>query len=151
SWEDAKTYCEWLSKKTGVSFKLPTEAQWEKAARGTDGRKYPWGEQEPNKNLANFNQDIGKTSPVGSYPKGASPYELLDMAGNVWEWCGDWYAGYSSDPQTNPAGPAGGSFRVVRGGGWDYSAGGLRCSFRIVSDPSVRGSGLGFRLCQDNK
>ncbi|MCP5050116.1 MAG: SUMF1/EgtB/PvdO family nonheme iron enzyme, partial [bacterium] len=109
SWHNASAYCEWLSKKTGVTFKLPTEAQWEKAARGTDGLKYPWGEQVPSKNLANFSSNIGKTSPVGSYPNGASPYGLLDMAGNVWEWCGDWYAGYSSEPQKNPTGPASGS------------------------------------------
>lgn len=91
SWDDASAYCQWLSQKTGLRFNLPTEAQWEKAARGNDQRKYPWGNQEPDKNLANFGFDIDKTTPVDSYPAGASPFGLLDMAGNVWEWCSDWY------------------------------------------------------------
>jgi formylglycine-generating enzyme required for sulfatase activity len=104
SWDDAAAYCEWLSQKTGLKFILPTEAQWEEAACGNDQRKYPWGSKEPYIGLANFNRNIGKTTPVGSYPEGASSYGLLDMAGNVWELCSDWYeAGYYKDSyQKNP-------------------------------------------------
>lgn len=152
SWEDAGAYCDWLSKKTGLKFKLPTEARWEKAARGTDGRKYPWGGKEPDETLANFGGKIGKTTPVGLYPAGASPYGLPDMAGNVWEWCSDWYGSdyYKNAPKKNPPGPASGADRVLRGGGWDSGAMGLRCSVHGVGGPSDRGSGVGFRLCQDN-
>jgi len=151
SWDDAAAYCEWLSQKTGLRFNLPTEAQWEKAARGNDPRKCPWGSREPDKNLANFGVNIGKTTPVGSYPAGASPYGLLDMAGNVWEWCSDWYeAGYyKNSPLKNPTGPNSGSGRVIRGGSWYYYGRYLRCTDRGDGGPSGRGSGLGFRLRQD--
>jgi formylglycine-generating enzyme required for sulfatase activity len=151
SWNDANAYCDWLSKKTGLKFKLPTEAQWEKAARGEDGRKYPWGKREPDGKLANFDDSIGKTSPVGSYLQGASPFGLLDMAGNVWEWCADWYGSdyYKNSPDKNPMGPEDGTSRVLRGGGWSYIADGVRCAFRDFVDPSVRDFDVGFRLCQD--
>jgi serine/threonine-protein kinase len=152
SWEDARAYCDWLSNKTGLNFKLPTEAQWEKAARGTDGRKYPWGNREPDDTLANFEGKIGKTTPVGSYPDGASPYGLLGMAGNVWEWCSDWYGSdyYKNASKKNPPGPESGPFRVMRGGGWYFYAVDLRCSNRFIVYPSFRNSFVGFRLCQDN-
>jgi formylglycine-generating enzyme required for sulfatase activity/predicted Ser/Thr protein kinase len=152
SWNDVSEYCKWLSGKKGVNFKLPTEAQWEKAARGTDGRKYPWGDPEPDETLANFNFKIEKTTPVDSYPKGASPYGLLDMAGNAWEWCSDWYGSdyYRNAPKENPTGPKSGPYRVLRGGGWGYYAGDLRCSSRFYDRPSYRYYDVGFRLCQDN-
>jgi hypothetical protein len=152
SWNDAAAYCKWLSDKTGLNFKLPTEAQWEKAARGIKGRKYPWGGREPDDTLANFAGKIGKTTPVGSYPAGASPYGLLDMAGNVFEWCSDWYGSeyYKNAPKENPTGPDGGTDRVMRGGGWNEYAGSLRCSSRDHFRPSLRGHNVGFRLCQDN-
>jgi formylglycine-generating enzyme required for sulfatase activity len=150
-WEDANAYCNWLSKKKGLNFKLPTEAQWEKAARGSDGRKYPWGNNEPDEILANFNEKVGKTSPVGSFPIGASPYGLLDMAGNVSEWCNDWYGDdyYKNSPKDDPTGPSGGSDRVKRGGSWRNFAGTIRCAVRGKCKPSVRVDHLGFRLCQD--
>jgi formylglycine-generating enzyme required for sulfatase activity len=153
SWEDANAYCKWLSKKKGLDFKLPTEAQWEKAARGSDGRKYPWGNNEPGETLANFDSKVGKTSPVGSYSNGASPYGLLDMAGNVWEWCYDWYEAdyYNKSPEKNPKGPESGSHRVFRGGSWSNDAVDLRCAYRNYDGPSYRIVNLGFRLCQDNK
>jgi formylglycine-generating enzyme required for sulfatase activity len=162
SWDDANAYCQWLSKKTGLKFKLPTEAQWEKAARGTDGRKYPWGNHDPYYNGQYYaNYDPGKddadgyiyTAPVGSFPNGVSPYGLLDMAGNVWEWCSDWYDEnyYRSSPDKNPAGPQSGSNRVVRGRSWSLDAWGLRCANRNGFGPSDRNGGLGFRLRQDNK
>ncbi|MCP5054376.1 MAG: formylglycine-generating enzyme family protein [bacterium] len=155
SWYHAADYCKWLSNKAGISFKLPTEAQWEKAARGTDGRKYPWGEQEPNKNLTNFNEDINKASPVGSYPQGTSPYGLLDMAGNVWEWCRDWYAPFSyfntRIAQRNPTGPVDGAYRIIRGGSFLDKGWRLRCFERNYTDPSYQNTDVSFRLCQDNQ
>ena len=165
SWDDAVDYCRWLSQKTGLRFKLPTEAQWEKAARGNDQRKYPWGNTEPYYNgkwYANYcayeswekrgEDGFTYTAPVGSYRLGASPYGILDMAGNVWEWCSDCYeAGYyKNSPLKNPAGPGGGSIRVVRGGSWKYSgARFLRCANRFYFRPADRGGDLGFRLRQD--
>ena len=92
TWDDAAAFCRWLSEATGQEFRLPTEAEWEKAARGTTGRLYPWGDEPPDKNRCNFNQNVGDTTPVGQYPRGATPDTgVLDLAGNVWEWCSDWY------------------------------------------------------------
>jgi formylglycine-generating enzyme required for sulfatase activity len=164
SWDDANSYCKWLSKKTGLRLKLPTEAQWEKAARGTDRRKYPWGNHEPfyrEKWYANYaahnswekrgEDGFEFTAPVDSYSQGASPYGVLNMAGNVWEWCNDWYGSdyYKNSTDKNPIGPAGGTYRVLRGGGCYNSADGIRCAFRFSGDPSYRGYVVGFRLCQD--
>jgi eukaryotic-like serine/threonine-protein kinase len=113
-WEDARDYCQWVG---GV---LPTEAQWEKASRGVDGNIYPWGNDAPSCKLANFNRCSGDTSAVGSYPSGASPYGVLDMAGNVEEWVLDWYQAdyYQSSPTQNPPGPTSGSSHILRGGSW---------------------------------
>ncbi len=153
SWNDAASYCEWLNKKTGLRFNLPTEAQWEKAARGTDSRIYPWG-NEFDKNKCNSGESgLKKTSPVGKFPEGASPYGCLDMAGNVWEWCSDWYDEkyYEKSPGKNPPGPADGEYRVLRGGNWFNDAWHVRAAYRSGYEPSFRWFNAGFRLSQGQK
>jgi serine/threonine-protein kinase len=150
SWYDAQTYCEW------AGGSLPSEAQWEKAARGTAVQAYPWGDGVPNCNLANLYDEnqgeycVGDTSKVGSYEAGASQYGALDMAGNVWEWVSDWYdPDYYEDSSTdNPKGPetnAYGDYRVLRGGSWNLVVRYLRVSFRLRYFPGFSLNNLGFR------
>ena len=144
SWNDAKAYCEWAGRQ------LPTEAQWEKAARGTDGRLYPWGNQAPSSTLANYNQNVKNTSAVGKYPAGTSPYGALDMAGNVWEWVADWYGDtyYAGSPDRNPTGPTSGQQRVLRGGAWINVASYVRTTSRFQNAPAGRVNGDGFRCAR---
>ncbi len=162
SWEDAMAYCQWLSKRIGCNFRLPIEAEWEKAARGTDGRLYPWGNSPPSGNKANFaanipnfdrrNNTIDQKSkyatPIGSYPEGSSPYGAMDMAGNVYEWCLDWYS--SSNPTSlkkDLQSPKSGTYRVLRGGSWFSGSRCLRTTFRTSAKPTSRYFHIGFRLC----
>jgi formylglycine-generating enzyme required for sulfatase activity len=134
-----------------TGYRLPTEAEWELVAQYDDERTYPWGSAAPTCTLANYRPSgycVGWTSPVGTYPAGASSLGLQDMAGNVWEWCNDWYESFSSSQQSNPAGPASGSYRVKRGGCWYFSATGLPCAYRNHGSPSYTDYGNGFRLCR---
>jgi formylglycine-generating enzyme required for sulfatase activity len=148
SWYEAAAYADWLSKKTGKEYRLPTEAEWEKAARGTDGREYPWG-NDFNEKLCNSSEcKLDRTSPVGIFTKGESLYGCLEMAGNVLEWCTDWFDGgyYKNSPKKNPRGPKDGSLRVRRGGCWFAGASHCRAAYRSDFHPAARVNVVGFRL-----
>lgn len=139
-WIQANQYCNW------VDGSLPTEAQWEKAARGPDGNKFPWGNESPNCSLANYDGCKGNTTKVGSYPEGVSYYGVMDMVGNVWEWVNDWYSPlYDPNQLYNPLGPSSGKQKVVRGGAWSDSSRSLSSYVRLPLAPTASFYTTGFR------
>jgi formylglycine-generating enzyme required for sulfatase activity len=158
---DAIAFCEWLSAQDRKKYRLPTESEWEYAARGSDGRSYPWGEKLDAGNLANFadrrtnfawrDPDIddgyAETSPVGAYPRGVSPFGIEDMAGNVWEWCLDFFEPYKDKPRTNPrAGSPATGKRIYRGGSWKSRPASLRTTTRNFNMPTYSSNDVGFRI-----
>ncbi len=157
---EANKFCQWLSSHERRKYRLPTEAEWEYAARGKDGRKYPWGNQEGRGDLGNFadrntvfawsdreiDDGFAESSPVGAFPVGASPFGIEDMAGNVWEWCSDFLEPYRGKAKTDPHGPASGAKRVYRGGSWKSRFNSLRATTRGSNVPNYSCNDLGFRV-----
>jgi len=144
NWYEALEFCDWMAKKTGYPIHLPSEAEWEKAARGTDGQIFPWGDEFP---TAELTSNIINGHQVGCFPKGASPYGVLDMAGNVFEWVSDWYDDqyYHQSPYRNPQGPLDGTLKVCRGGDWWDDIWYLRAASRYDEEPNKSNYRTGFR------
>ena len=157
---EAIKFCQWLSTREHKKYRLPTEAEWEYAARGTDGRKYPWGNYQGRGDLANFadkntvfawsdheiDDGYPESSPVGAFPLGASPFGMEDMGGNVWEWCLDYVEPYRGTSRVNPRGPTSGTKRIYRGGSWKSRFNSLRTTGRSSNVPSFSCNDLGFRI-----
>ncbi|HZR78986.1 MAG TPA: formylglycine-generating enzyme family protein [Chthoniobacterales bacterium] len=160
SYLDAVKFCQWLSTRERRKYRLPTEAEWEYAAKGSDNRKYPWGNHDGRGDLANFadkntvfawsdreiDDGYPESSPVGAFPLGASPFGIEDMAGNVWEWCLDYFELYRAGAKTNPRGANSGTKRIHRGGSWKSRFSSLRTTARSSNVPGFLCNDLGFRI-----
>lgn len=151
-WQDANRYCQWASRR------LPTDAEWERAARGTDERTYPWGNEPPSAEHARFAKNYQNSvyqdgvAAVGVHPKGASPFGIDDLSGNAWEWVADWFTeSFSRTDTRNPKGPASGTDKVLRGGGWYDAPERLISTKRMHAPPEHRGDSVGFRCASDVK
>jgi formylglycine-generating enzyme required for sulfatase activity len=145
-WHDAVAYCDWLAEVTGRPYRLPSEAEWEKGARGTDGRIYPWGNEWDAERCSSYDGGKRDITPVGAYPEGASPYGLLDMAGNVWEWTRSVYKSYPYDPDDSRENLQAKGYRVLRGGSFGNYREVLRCASRLRGYLNVLSSINGFRV-----
>jgi formylglycine-generating enzyme required for sulfatase activity len=148
SWFDALVFCRWASDLTNKQVRLPTEAEWEKAARGTDGRLYPWGNEFDAQFLNCGEAKISGTTPVDGFSAGVSPYGVWDMAGNVWEWVNDWYKSdyYAERVTLNPQGPETGYYKALRGGAWFSDQAHVRAADRTHFNPENRYDYVGFRV-----
>jgi formylglycine-generating enzyme required for sulfatase activity len=150
TWHDGVAFCAWLRAETGRPFRLPTEAEWEKAARGTDSRTYPWGDNPPDRDRCNFDQPerTDGTTTIGRYsPQGDSPYGCADMAGNVHEWCLSLYESYPYQADDGRDHLQSGGLRVLRGGSWAAGERAMRCASRRSNYPDNGWSDIGFRVC----
>ena len=156
SWYDAVAYCNWLAEVTGKPYNLPSEVEWEKGARGSDGHIWPWGDQWDAGRCNSIESGPDDSTPVGAYPTGASPYGLLDMAGNVWEWTRSLWGEDFDNPSfkypydladgREDSGASGGVRRVLRGGAFTRSRGYVRCAYRGRSYPHPRHKNYGLRV-----
>jgi formylglycine-generating enzyme required for sulfatase activity len=158
--KEAERFCQWLSSKEGKKYRLPTEAEWEYAARGTEGRTFPWGDKLDGGQYANFadkrtnfawrepfiDDGFAESSPVGSFPRGASPFGVEDMAGNVFEWCLDYFEAYKSKDRVNPRSATINTKRIYRGGSWKSRAANLRTAARNFNLPDYSSNDVGFRV-----
>ena len=149
TWYDAEAFLAWIEQSTGEAYRLPTEAEWEKAARGNDGREYPWGDAWESSKANTSESRIKRLTPVGSFPDGVSVYGCYDAAGNAYEWCSDWFhpETYKHAPAVNPQGPVSGRRKVIRGGSWvargEFAA---RCANRAAYEPIQSVHNVGFRI-----
>jgi formylglycine-generating enzyme required for sulfatase activity len=146
SWDDAVAYAAWLAQTTGQPWRLPSEAEWEKAARGTDGRIYPWGDTFDKARANTSESGIKTTTAVGSYPSGSSPYGAQDMAGNVWEWTHSLFKSYPYIPNDGREVGNYTDYRILRGGSWGDLAWCARAACRLLDTPGYLSYVIGFRL-----
>ncbi len=144
-WKEAQAFCKWKNKR------LPTEAEWEKAAKGQQPNDYPWGNSDPTPDKLNFDNHVGKTMPVDSYEAGKSGLGVYNLSGNVAEWVFDWHGPeyYLFSPEKNPQGPASGQYKVIRGGNWRNKKDDVKITFRNGTTPKLKSKTVGFRCAMD--